>query len=741
MRRVFALSLCACLFALAGCGTLGTSGGEQVPVKAASVAAQWDYFPDWKTLGMKLVGTPPRDVSGPVEIGLTTDKDISLVGYLTDLSSGKELPEASYPIHDGSTWRLAAQFPKAGQYTFTVFGKLKATAGNTYSALARASFTVTGDPAANWAVFPGFKAHGLSIATVPLEKVSDEAQIVLATGENLEFGWIFYNKTSGDYPSGQVRAQVSGSRVSFTVSFPDTADYELQLECRPSGSDDNAWESIAIARFTATVSAASIGAPENWKVTVGTFKKLGVAVVSAPPRAVTDQADIVLSSKVKMSLAYNLTNHTTGKDTEVMKDVVEIDQQDLEQHVTLFFPDPGDYELSLWAKAEGDKDDAVLARVSFTATPSPAPKVPDNWEVAPRFKTFGLSVLSASPRNTGEGLSVVLGVPEGWTGDAYIRDKEGTSSVDTMASAIAGKEQRISAVFPRSGEYTLSVSGKPATEKYSRTLATATFVVKMDDSLSPYRLWRTTGGRWPRVPVTQVKLVQESWMPFGEYPSFDEYRTGVLTDAVTVVGAAASVPFAKGTTLTFAHGYGNEFSVDAVSGNLARDVTIKANGTTLLFSAGSPFVVAEKQAVGQLIRDTKIVLEGNTLLAPKGSRVSYWGSDVSEVLPAGKPTLTVGAKAYEVNGTVQVDTGAQKGSPLIVKIKTARDYPLKIGTTSFTLPAGSLLSFTKQAVSDVVFVKDTKATVAGAADTLHAGEGIRFDSKGVATKYTAEEAE
>ena len=64
-----------------------------------------------------------------------------------------------------------------------------------------------------------------------------------------------------------------------------------------------------------------------------------------------------------------------------------------------------------------------------------------------------------------------------------------------------------------------------------------------------------------------------------------------------------------------------------------------------------------------------------------------------------------------------------------------------IGTTSFTLPAGSLLSFTKQAVSDVVFVKDTKATVAGAADTLHAGEGIRFDSKGVATKYTAEEAE
>ncbi len=739
MRRVFAVVVCACVVALSGCGTLGTTGSEQASVKAASVAAQWEYFPDWKTLGLKLVGTPPRDVSGPVEVGVTTDKDVSLVGYLTDLSTGKELPQGSYPVHDGATWRLAAEFPKAGQYSFTLFGKLKSTAGDTYAALARASFVVTGDPASNWAVFPGFTAHGLSVVTVPPLAVNDEAQIALSTGEDLEFGWIFYDKTNDSYPSGQVRAQVTGSRVSFTVSFPETADYSLQLECRPSGADDNAWESIAMARFKATVSAANIKVPDNWNVTPGLFKRLGVAVVSAPPRAVTDQADIVLSSKVKMSLGYNLTNHTTGKDTQVMKDVVEIDQQDLEQHITLFFPDPGEYELWLWAKAEGDKDDAVLARVSFTATPSPAPKVPDNWEVAPRFKTYGLSVLSSSPRETGEELSVVIGVPEGWDGYASLRNKEGTSSVGAMASDIVGKEQRISAVFPRSGEYILSISGKLGTEKYSRTLATATFVVKVDESLSPYRLWRVSGS-WPRVPVSKVQLVQEPWEPFVDYPSFDEYRTGVLTDALTVAAAQGNVSFAKGTTLTFGHDYGSEFAVDALSGNLAKDVTIKANGTTLLFSAGSPFVVAEKQAVGQLIRDTKIVLEGNTLLAPKGSRISYWESGISEIVPAGKPTLTVGAKVYEVNGGVQLDAGAKEGSPLTVKIKTARDYTLKIGTNnSFILPAGSLLSFTKQAVTDVVFAKDAKVTLAGAADTVTAGQGIRFDDKGVATKYTAEE--
>jgi hypothetical protein len=742
MKKGLAAAFCACLVVLAGCGTMGTvPASDQPPVQAAGVDAQWEYFPDFTTLGLKMLAAPPRDLAGPVEIGLTTDLDISIVGYITDISTGKELPETLSAIHDGKTWRLIADFPAAGRYTLTLFGKLKSTAGTTYNALARTSFVVTGDPAASWVIFPGFKKHAISAVTIPAHDVPDEAQIVLSTTETLEFGWVFSSKTTGEYVSNAVNPAYAGQRVTFTVSFPDTGNYELQLACRPTGAGDDAWEAVAIARFAATVSATSFGAPEHWKVTPANFRKYGVAVVSSSPRAVTDEAGIVLTSKQKISLAYSFSNRTTGKDTRTMSDVVEISQNEAEQAVTLFFPESGEYELVLWAKGENDKDySAQLARVSFTAAASPAPQVPENWTVSPRFKKYGLSVVSSSPREAGEELSIVLSVPEGWDGYVYMRDKEGTSSVQTIASDIVGKEQRITAVFPKTGEYTLSLSGKPATEKSSRTLATATFAAKVDESQSPYRLWRI-GGRWPRLPVAQVQVVKETWAPFGEYPSYDEFRKGVLTEAFTLAAAQGNVLFAKGAALMFARDYGNDFTIDTLSGNLAKDLSVKASGASLVFPAGSPFVVAQKRAVGQLTKDAKLTLEGNTLLAPKGTRISLWESTIYEILPAGKPTFTVGGKVYELTGAVQVEAGAKEGSPLSVKIATAKDYAFKMGTTSFTLPAGSLVSFTKQSVTRVVFKKDAKAILAGAADTLHAGEGIAFDDKGAATKFIVEELE
>ena len=563
MRKALALALCACLVVLAGCGTMGTSpSGDQVPVKAAVVAAQWDYYPDFKTLALKMVSAPPRDLTGPVEVGLTTDLDISILGYLTDLASGQELPEAIYPIHDGKTWRLVADFPKVGRYYFTLFGKLKSAAGNTYSALARTVFNVTGDPAGNWVVFPGFQAHAISGVTIPAHDVGDEAKIVLQMGDNLQFGWTFANKTTGNYISNSVEPEYSGQRVTITVSFPESGDYELDLACRPPNASDDAWESVAIARFTATVNAASIGLPAHWTGVNASFRKYGVTLVSSSPADVTDEADIVLSSKQKVSLAYSFSNRTTGKDQRTMgDDVVEIDPP-ARRRTSLPSPGSRQYELILWAKGEKDKDystklaavgfnanptpapavpenwvlsprfksfgvslsacsaravadeatisftskekisldctftntaggedaaalynlidvesngfqppcpfcfrrgdytlqlygkadssgdnRATIARVGFTATPSPAPKVPGNWTVSPRFKKYGLALQKSSPRAIGDELSIVLAVPDGWQGDASLQGKDG-DFVNTVASSVVGREQRIMAVVP-----------------------------------------------------------------------------------------------------------------------------------------------------------------------------------------------------------------------------------------------------------------------------------------------------
>jgi hypothetical protein len=862
MKKALAVTLCMCLVVLAGCGTMGASPGtEPAPIKAVSAASQWDYYPDFQTLGLKMISNPPRDLSGPVEVGVTTDQDIQIIGFITDLSSGKELPDAIQPVHDGTTWRLTADFPKTGRYYFTLFGKLKSTAGNTYRALARTTFNVTIDASAginapeNWTVTPAnFKKYGVTIASSSARAVTDEADIVISTTQPISLAFSFSNRTTGMDASSmsnvvQIEPNMLAQRI--TIFFPDAGEYELGLYAK--GQDDADYSSqLARVSFTATPSPPP-KVPDNWNATTAVFKKYGVTVGSSSPRAVTDEASIVLTSRQKVSLTSTIKNRTTGKDTTTMTDVVEIEQNGLEQriklsfpesgeyelglaakgeddtypvqfaqvsftatlsplpgvpenwsvtralfkkyvasvvssaravtddavififakqkislawsfsnrttgkdlagtglvdleenalqqHITLYFPESGEYELVLWTMGMGDKDSGQLARVSFTANPSPAPKVPENWSVTPQFKKYGVSVVSASPRETGEELSIVLSVPEGWTSYVYMRDKAGTSSVQTIASDIVGKEQRISAVFPASGEYTLSLSGKPAKETQSRSIATVTYVAKVDESQPPYRLWRI-GGRWPRLPVARVQAVNEVWEPFGEYPSFDEYRKGVLTEAFTLAAAQGNVLFAKGATLMFARDYGNEFTVSTLAGNLAKDVSIKASGVTLVFSAGSSFVVAEKRAVGQLTKDTKIVLDGNTLLAPRGTRISLWGSTIYEILPAGKPTFTVGNKPYEISGTVVVDNPIKEGTPLSVGFKTAKDYAFKIGTTSFTLPAGSLVNFTRQAVNRAVFLKDTKVTLAGAPDTIRAGEGIQFDNKGVATKFIAEEAE
>ena len=289
------------------------------------------------------------------------------------------------------------------------------------------------------------------------------------------------------------------------------------------------------------------------------------------------------------------------------------------------------------------------------------------------------------------------------------------------------------------------MSGKPKGSKESYALLTAEFAATVDESHRGYRLWYSNGG-WARLPVSKVQQVQEDWDPLEAGVStflFGSSRKGVLTDTLTIATDQATASFAKGASVQFASLWNNDERgfVDIVAANLAKDVSIKANGTAFVFGAGSPFVVASSFIAGRFVRDTKLNLDGNVLFAPKGSKICFYEKQILGVRLAGKPTFTVGPKTYEVKQSIELTGDAGKSTPLTVRFTTAKDYAFKIGTTSFTLPAGSILAFTKQAVSSVVFTKDTKVTLSGSPDTILAGDGIQFDARGAATKLVEEERE
>jgi hypothetical protein len=266
-----------------------------------------------------------------------------------------------------------------------------------------------------------------------------------------------------------------------------------------------------------------------------------------------------------------------------------------------------------------------------------------------------------------------------------------------------------------------------------------TFNATVDGSASPYLLWNT-GTTWPRLPVALVKAVKGPWAPLGEYPTFDSYRTGVLSADLAIPTGLGSVAFAKGASVSFGNeSFISEFSVSAISGALARDFSPSLYGTKALFKAGSTAALSDSRFTGVLAQDAKLRVDGNVLFAPKGSNLFLEENQLVEGNLAPKATFTVGTKVYAcAAGLIVQSLDVEKGEPVPVRVTTAKDYPLKVGTTSFTLPAGSLITFAGPAIQRVIFVKDSKVTLAGTAETVVAGTGFSFDAKGTPEKIKAE---
>jgi len=244
----------------------------------------------------------------------------------------------------------------------------------------------------------------------------------------------------------------------------------------------------------------------------------------------------------------------------------------------------------------------------------------------------------------------------------------------------------------------------------------------VDTSAAEYLLENTA----VRFSVTGEEYAEEQWMPTGRYVV--PRVTGLLTRELAIPTALGKATFAKGTSLSFSDPADGNSKV--VSGTLVRDLAPALYGAKMIFKAGAVVSVDATGFAGVVAQDVRLKIGGTVLLAPKGSRLVFEAGKLIAGTFAGKGSLTAGKKVYDcaTGSEFSVETENNRGSWNII---TAKDYPLAIGTTKFTLPSGSLLTVGEKAVQQVVFVRDTVVNPAGQDEqTLMAGQGFRFDDKG-----------
>ncbi len=703
MQRVLALAVIVCLAFVSACASSGPS-----PQAGGASPAGWELYPGFGQFGVQIVSTPPASIEGP--------------------------SEAVRARQDGSHYTVALRFPRSGEYELMLMGKPKAEADDQYTLLGRTCFSVKVDAASDWQYGPAFQKLGMAVTSAPEHEVGEEAVIVLSSAQEISLAFSLSLKRSGRSVTDAVDVSREGKETRITLFFPETGDYQLELYARPASDKNAEYAYIATTRFHATVSPPA--APAGWRVGRG-FKRFGVTVVSAPQGTVTDSAEIAFTTRQEISLSYGFLDKATGKEVTAMPGLIDMCVEGTTCRVQAFFVESGDYELSLYGKTSEDKGYIAVAHIPLTAkVPDRTGTLPAHWRVHPRFWKYDIGITSAPPRDVGETMALVLSLPPDVQLFGSLKDKATDSFVSFLASGSRGREHRFEALFPKSGEYELLISGRRGGQEDSQDLARVAFLATVDDSVPRYRLWRTNG-TWPEVPLARVEEVVGEWTPRGGGSTTRRHLKAVLAADFVLPIEDRSVTLRKGALLEFAMSDGQPLLRTLVF-TLPGDLSQKVGNATVTFKAGTPIAVEEYGIAGVLSKAATLAVEGNEIFCPKGSRLVVDNGTLSEVALLGKGTWTFTKQVYECKGSVIVSVPCFDESPATVRITLSKAALLRFGATRFVLPRGSMIVFARAGIDHIVLAENLDLMVKGRKETIPAGWAARFDAQGAMEKYQEE---
>jgi hypothetical protein len=286
----------------------------------------------------------------------------------------------------------------------------------------------------------------------------------------------------------------------------------------------------------------------------------------------------------------------------------------------------------------------------------------------------------------------MISAPEGFILYAQLYNNTTHSSVPTIAVDAVGTRQTISMAFPKSGDCTIYLIGRPGAERTNRTLAMIRVNAAVSDGVSPLLMWRMEG-RWNRFSVSGVEPLGTEWKPMGPYPVFNPQKT-VLQEDLSLSTSMGTLMIPKGTQVTFA--VFSSALVSALSYQLPKNMQVTVAGSTYIAKAGTEFSVGDQRFAFQNAADVKIMIGGGELLCPAQSRITVEKGVPVAVALSRTSTFTFDRKAYECTGDVVVEnTGFINAAQFIsmVRITAPKAAAFTIGGSSFVLPSQSIISF------------------------------------------------
>ncbi len=263
------------------------------PADVPVLPANWTLQADFAVLGLKAVELPGKDVGGKAAIILQSNQQLEFLVQTPGLdgTNTSAVPLAQIERSgDAYVYRLSFYFQQEGEQSLTLYGRVKGTAGSSYSGLALARFAASfvGPPPPPGCFLSGQAADlGISFIEATYDPKTVVERLILAWPKGLGYSYSFETLTPspGQAPRDALSLSRDQDRLSCTLAFPAPGTYRLKLYV--STGKDAPPSLVGLVRAAAATAWVQ-PSPPNWSFTAAA-RAQGLDLSAAPGAAIGER--------------------------------------------------------------------------------------------------------------------------------------------------------------------------------------------------------------------------------------------------------------------------------------------------------------------------------------------------------------------------------------------------------------------------------------------------------------------
>lgn len=345
----------------------------------------------------------------------------------------------------------------------------------------------------------------------------------------------------------------------------------------------------------------------------------------------------------------------------------------------------------------------------------------------PYFDQFGMRFEEISGLEDVFAVELICSVNKGVDLYAEVVEKETGGQVRSLLlEKEEGNNRHLWVLFPKTGEYVITIFAKEIDSTENVAYGTARLSVSAVVPTDKEYYLLTIADRNNPLIIEDGKPGEGSWYIFGGL-SYTKYRTGKIAQPLVFTYRGAPVRLERGTDVTFLRRRDNSF-IDTIRFTAGKDIPMKSGENRFVFAKDSEvFLSNGPDFYGTLAGPATFHTDTITSTAPEGSVVYVESGELYQIDVNGSGTISLHGKNFDCTNTISLFP-YKKGERTDFYTASARE--LSIGSTTFTAPAGSYLSFEKDRLTYVIVSTETTVDENGKKTEVEADKLIRFREDG-----------